>query len=232
LTAPQATVLVVDDEPINLRLLGRSLERDGHDVVTASDGAQALEVLAATRVDIVLLDVLMPGLDGYEVLERVQADPALRHIPIIMVSALDELDSVVRCIELGADDYLPKPFEPVLLRARITAGLARKRWSDLQLEYLEQVGQISAAAASVEEGGFVPGSLASVAGRTDELGRLARVFERMAGEIAAREQALVREVTQLRIEIDEANTAKQAEAITDTEFFRDLADRARELRER
>ena len=128
----QASVLVVDDDPVNRKLLSRSLERDGHRVTTAEDGHEAWEILQRDPFDVVLLDVVMPELDGCEVLERIEGDQRLCDIPVIMVSALDELETVVRCIELGAQDYLPKPFNPVLLRARITAGLAKKRLRELE----------------------------------------------------------------------------------------------------
>jgi adenylate cyclase len=131
-TQTQASVLVVDDDPVNRMLLSRSLERDGHRVTTAEDGRQAWETLQRDEFDVVLLDVLMPELDGCEVLERIERDTRLRHLPVIMVSALDELETVVRCIELGAQDYLPKPFNPVLLRARINAGLTKKRLRELE----------------------------------------------------------------------------------------------------
>src|SRR5438552_17835190 len=107
----------------------------------------------------------MPGMDGYQVLECIRSQPKFRHIPVIMISALEDVESVVRCIEMGAEDYLPKPFDPVLLRARIKAGLARKRLDDLEQEYLEQVGQVVVAAAAVEAGRFGRTQLGGVAGR-------------------------------------------------------------------
>ena len=130
--ATQAYVLVVDDDSVNRLLLARSLEREGHRVATAEDGHKALENLRADSFDVVLLDVLMPKMDGFEVLAQMQADNDLRRIPVIMISALEDIESVVRGIELGADDYLPKPFNPVLLRARINAGLMKKRLNDLE----------------------------------------------------------------------------------------------------
>ena len=130
--ATQAYVLVVDDDSVNRLLLARSLEREGHRVATAEDGQKALENLRAESFDVVLLDVLMPKMDGFEVLAQMQADNDLRRIPVIMISALEDIESVVRGIELGADDYLPKPFNPVLLRARINAGLMKKRLNDLE----------------------------------------------------------------------------------------------------
>ena len=230
MTETGASALVVDDDPTNRMLLSRSLEQQGHRVSGAENGKEALERLRSEPFDIVLLDVLMPELDGYETLERIQSDEKLRHIPVIMVSALEELESVVRCIELGAEDYLPKPFDPVLLRARLNACLAKKRLHDLELEYIEQVGHVVEAAVAVEAGTFDPGALVEVAGRDDALGQLARVFGRMAEEVRAREQRLREQVDQLRIEIDEARAARQVAEITDTDYFRDLELKVDELR--
>ena len=128
--AAQGFVLVVDDIEANRDVLTRRLERQGYAVATADNGRQALEKLRAATFDLVLLDIMMPEMDGYEVLQRLKADPALRPIPVIMISALNELDSVVRCIEMGAEDYLPKPFNPTLLKARIGACLEKKRARD------------------------------------------------------------------------------------------------------
>ena len=121
-------LLVVDDNDDNRYTLTRRLKRQGYDnVATAEHGRQALELMAARRFDLVLLDVMMPEMDGLEVLETMKADPALRRIPVVMISALDELDSVARCIELGAEDYLTKPFNPTHLRDRVRACLDRQR---------------------------------------------------------------------------------------------------------
>src|SRR6185436_11560997 len=111
-----ARILVIDDEPLNRMLLKMSLEQDGHIVTEAENGRRGLEVLAAAPVDLVLMDIEMPEMDGYAVLERRHEDAALRDIPWIVISAVDEMDSIVRCIQLGAEDYLPKPFDPVLLK--------------------------------------------------------------------------------------------------------------------
>jgi DNA-binding response OmpR family regulator len=138
----------------------------------------------------------------------------------------------VRCIELGADDYLHKPVDATLLRARLGAGLARKRLHDMQQDYLGQVAIVAEAAAAVEAGTYDPDSLTEVAARDDALGRLARVFSHMACEVAERERGLVRQVQQLRIEIDRVRTDREVSEITDTDFFRDLSERARTLRER
>jgi class 3 adenylate cyclase len=126
------SILVVDDDPINRRLLARALDALGHAVLTAADGREALAVLRASEPDVVLLDIVMPEMDGVTVLEQIKADPALRSVPVIMVSALEDVAGVIRCIELGAEDYLPKPFDPVLLRARVRAGLDKRRIQRLE----------------------------------------------------------------------------------------------------
>lgn len=135
----RAYVLVVDDDSVNRLLLSRSLEQEGHRFATAEDGRRALEMLRAESFDVVLLDVVMPEIDGFEVLAQMQADAPLRHIPVIMISALEDIESVVRGIELGAEDYLPKPFNPVLLRARINGCLMRKRLDDLERERVRDI---------------------------------------------------------------------------------------------
>ena len=132
-------MLVVDDIEANRDVLSRQLQRQGHVVSTAENGKQALEMLRAQTFDLVLLDIMMPEMDGYEVLQRLQADEALRHLPVIMISALSELESVVRCIELGAVDYLTKPFNPTLLKARIGACLERKRAHDRETHLFQQL---------------------------------------------------------------------------------------------
>ncbi len=222
--------LVVDDNRVNRMLLGRALTELGVDPIEAENGLEALEILAESPVDVVLLDLLMPELDGYGTLERLRADESLRHIPVIVITAVDELDSVVRCIELGATDYLPKPFEPAILRARLSASLAGKRLRDLELEYLEQVGHVVDAASAVEAGEFDAVSLDSVAARDDALGGLARTFARMADEVRAREARLRAEVRELRIEIDAGRESTKVAEITGSDYFKDLRSRAAELR--
>jgi adenylate cyclase len=136
---PAGRVLVVDDDPLNRMLLTRSLEREGHRVGSAASGQEALEILREKPFDVVLLDIVMPELDGVSVLERLKRDPVLQHVPVIMISAVDEIDTVVRCIEMGSEDYLPKPFNPVLLRARINAALAKKRLHEVERERVREV---------------------------------------------------------------------------------------------
>jgi len=199
-----AHILIVDDLEDNRAVLERRLRRQGHTVVAASGGHAALDQLGRERFDLVLLDVLMPDLDGLAVLERIKVNPATRDIPVIMISALDDVASVVRCIERGAEDHLPKPFDPVLLRARISACLEKKRLRDVELEYLQEVRRVIEAATAVEAGSYEAGTLAAVAQRGDELGRLARVFDAMANQVKARETRLRDQVEALRREIVEA----------------------------
>ena len=200
----QARILVVDDGAENREVLRRRLERSGHGVETAEHGRRALELLAARPFDLVLLDVMMPELDGFAVLEAIKGDPALRDIPVIMISALDEMPSIVRCIEHGAEDFLHKPFDPVLLRARINASLEKKRLRDQEMEYLREVGRVIEAATAVEAGTYQHGALGPVARRADELGRLARVFDSMVLQMKAREGRLRDQVRDLREEIEQA----------------------------
>jgi DNA-binding response OmpR family regulator len=225
-------LLVVDDNESNRDMLSRRLKQEGYGVCTAESGRQALDVVKAQPIDLVLLDVMMPEMNGYEVLQHLKAHGAWRDIPVIMISALDEIESVVRCIERGAEDYLPKPFDPVLLRARIGACLEQKRLRDQEVLYLQDVTHVTDAAASVEAGEFAGEMLAGVAKRPDALGQLARVFQRMAREVAAREQQLRQQIQVLQIEIDQAKKAREVSEITDTEYFQDLQEKAKALRHR
>ena len=142
-TPTDARLLVVDDNDDNRYTLTQRLQREGYDnILQAGDGVAAMDLLAAREVDLVLLDVLMPELDGYQVLARMREDPGLRNIPVIMISAIDELETVVRCIEAGAADYLQKPFNPVLLRARVQACLEKKRLSDETMRQLRVIRSV------------------------------------------------------------------------------------------
>ena len=132
--AERGDLLVVDDNRVNRLLVGRTLEQFGHRVAFAENGRLALEMLRTRPADLVLLDIEMPEMDGYQMLEALQADPKLRDIPIVMMSSLDEVDSVARCIEMGAEDYLFKPVNGILLRARVAASLEKKRLRDQQRE--------------------------------------------------------------------------------------------------
>lgn len=137
-TAP-ARILVVDDSAVTRGLLCRQLQRQGHQTLEAGNGYEALAMLQEFQVDAVLLDIIMPGMDGHQVLERMKADERLRHIPVIVISALDDMESITRCIEQGAEDYLFKPYNPVFLRTRLNAVLAQKRARDRERAYLQRI---------------------------------------------------------------------------------------------
>ena len=146
-------LLVVDDNKVNRLLLGRGLEQQGHTVDFARDGREAMEILQEQDFDLVLLDIEMPEMDGYQVLEKLASDLNLRNIPVIMTTALDEIDSVVKCIEMGAEDYLTKPVNPVLLKARINASLEKKRLRDEQRELIRKFAT-EEVAEDLESSGF------------------------------------------------------------------------------
>lgn len=149
-------LLVVDDNKVNRLLLCRSLEQQGYRVEMAENGLVALEMMHDKPYDLVLLDIEMPEMNGYQVLEKATSDLQLRDIPIIITSALEELDSVVKCIEMGAEDYLIKPVNPVLLRARIGACLDKKRLRDQQRELIRKFAT-SEVATDLETSGFALG---------------------------------------------------------------------------
>lgn len=132
-------ILAVDDLQENRELVARNLSRSGHIVITAASGEEALRVLEQSDVDVVLLDLLMPGMDGREVLRRIKDHPDWRATPVIVISGNQDMDGIIECIEAGADDYLFKPFNPVLLEARIKAGIERKRWHDREEQYRRQL---------------------------------------------------------------------------------------------
>jgi serine phosphatase RsbU (regulator of sigma subunit) len=132
-------LLVVDDNEMNRDMLSRRLQRQNHTVKVAENGRAALEMMEAEEFDVVLLDIMMPEMNGYETLAQIKSNPTMAHIPVIMITAVDEIESVAQCIQLGAEDYLPKPFNPVILKARVNASLEKKRLRDQQVAYLRQL---------------------------------------------------------------------------------------------
>jgi adenylate cyclase len=139
ITSEPGFILAVDDLKENRELVARYLSRSGHIVVTAASGEEALRTLGQTDVDVVLLDLIMPGMDGGEVLRKIKDNPDWRATPVIVISGRQDMDGIIECIEAGADDYLLKPFNPVLLQARIKAGIERKRWHDREQLYRQQL---------------------------------------------------------------------------------------------
>lgn len=157
------TILVVDDNEMNRDLLSRRLQRYGHTVVIAEHGRAALDQLARAPFDLVLLDIMMPELTGYEVLEIMKRDPALSHIPVVMITAATEDESIVRCLALGADDHLPKPFNPAILRARVTSSLAKKRLHDSEQRYAKSLERELEIGHEIQLG-FLPETLPTPTG--------------------------------------------------------------------
>lgn len=160
---PSPHILIVDDEPFNLDYLTQELEDSGCSLATAENGAQALASVQAQPPDLILLDIMMPVMDGFTTLAHLKADPATRDIPVIVISASSDLPSVVKGIQLGAEDYLPKPFEPVLLQARIASCLEKKRLHDLQQLYLKSLQRELEIGRQIQLG-FLPAELPSLPG--------------------------------------------------------------------
>jgi two-component system response regulator len=156
-------LLVVDDNETNRDLLAHHLESQGHTVAQAQNGRQALEMIQKDRFDLVLLDLIMPEMNGYQVLTHMKSDLNWKNIPVIMISALGEMDSVVQCIEMGAEDYLPKPFNPVLLKARINACLEKKRLRDMEQLYAESM-ELELEIGQQIQRGFFPNALPQLPG--------------------------------------------------------------------
>jgi phosphoserine phosphatase RsbU/P len=161
--AAAAHLLVVDDLEVNRDLLARRVARLGHTHAVAVSGREALVRLREARFDLVLLDITMPDMDGYEALAQMKADARLAHIPVVMVTAIDDVDSVVRCLELGADDYITKPFNPVVLKARIESSLSKKRVADLNAKLLQSLSREMAIAQQIQLG-FLPEQLPQLQG--------------------------------------------------------------------
>ena len=167
------TLLVVDDNEDNRYTLTRRLGREGFsNIATATNGREALELLRAKPIDLVLLDIMMPDMNGYEVLEHLKAEPQLQHIPVIMISAVDEIESVIRCVELGAEDYLSKPYNPTLLRARVGATLERKKLHD---QVRAQAADLAAWNQTLEQ---------RVADQLTEIERMGRLKRFLSPQIA------------------------------------------------
>jgi adenylate cyclase len=139
----KGAILVVEDNEVHRTTLVTRLERDGHGVTTAENGLRALDLMRSQPFDVILLDIVMPEMDGFQVLKHMKADPTLQHLPVIVITAVDDTESAVRCIEMGADDFLAKPFDLVILRARISAGLTKKGLHDLEQQHVEQMARLN-----------------------------------------------------------------------------------------
>jgi sigma-B regulation protein RsbU (phosphoserine phosphatase) len=226
-------ILAVDDDALNLDVLAQRLTRQGHMVSTAVDGEEALQRLREQQFDLVLLDVMMPKLDGHGTLAGLKADEKLRAIPVIMISALDELSSVVRCIEAGAEDYLPKPFNPTLLRARIGACLEKKALHDQEIELYNGLVQsqrdleneLKAAHRGMEE-------LDPEVRHDPKVVPLIRAFERMTSAMSRRQTDLRATIQDLEIQINRKSLSSQVKTIVTDPTFSAFTERARAMRAR
>jgi sigma-B regulation protein RsbU (phosphoserine phosphatase) len=160
---PRPKILIVDDEPFNIDYLEQELEDLNYDTVSAANGQAALGQVAAAAPDLILLDIMMPVMDGFTVLAQLKADQTWRNIPVVVISAMNDITSVVKGIELGAEDYLPKPFNPTLLRARVTACLEKKRLRDNEQLYLKGLERELEIGRQIQAG-FLPDSLPQLPG--------------------------------------------------------------------
>ncbi len=197
----KARILIVDDNLINRKKLRMAVENLGHDAEVAIDGAHGLKAAREGDFDTVLLDLLMPEMDGFQVLNQLKSEPALRDLPVIVISDLeDDTDAVTRAIELGAEDFLPKKFDPAILNARLGACLRKKKFRDQELTYFRRVAVLTNAAEIIEAGRFDDNSLNLREEATigDPIGRLASVILGMAREIHAREIKLLRRIQTLQ----------------------------------
>lgn len=156
-------ILIVDDEPFNVDYLEQELEDLNYETISATNGEEALQKITSEAPDLVLLDIMMPIMDGFSVLEKVKDNPAIRSVPIIVISANNDLNSVVKGIKLGAEDYLSKPFEPILLKARIQSSLEKKHLHDIQEKYLKSLEREMNIARNIQKE-FLPEKIPSVAG--------------------------------------------------------------------
>lgn len=193
-------VLIVDDSATNRLKLQTAVGNLGHDTELAEDGAAALDRLVRDGIDLVLLDIVMPGIDGYDVLRAMAAAIEMRDIPVLVISSLEYSEDVARAIELGAADFLTKQFDPVLLKARVTTCLERKWSRDRELQYLHEVHRLTESAKIIEKPQFDPTllGLGDISVRRDSLGDLARVFLEMATQVHRREMAYRRQISLLK----------------------------------
>jgi signal transduction histidine kinase len=206
-------VLVVDDQASNRDLLSRRLRRDGLRTLSAAGGAEALATLRDQPVDLVLLDVLMPDVDGYEVLRRMKREPTLAHVPVVMISALEEIQSVVRCIELGAEDYLPKPFNPVLLRARVNACLEKKKLRDREQQQTRELKEALQQLEATKDQLVMQERLASLGALTAGIAHEIKNPLNFVNNFAQLSVGLVEELREILKELDQPATDEKREEI-------------------
>jgi CheY-like chemotaxis protein len=204
--APKAKVLMVDDQPQLLRVLEKAISNMGHATTTTSSGHEALSLARKGDVDLILTDIEMPEMSGIDLLKALKSDEATWHIPVIVISGADDLFHITRCIELGAEDHIAKPYQPEILRARVTASLDRKWLHDLERDQRDGLAQMIEAAEAVERGTYSSDTLNGLRESMDGVGQLARVFDRMVSGVKAREGRLRDRLRMLQSEVIEGRT--------------------------
>ena len=232
-SARKGKILVVDDDPYNRDLLVQTLSRDGHILSTAENGEIALEMISNQAFDLVLLDIQMPGIDGHEVLRLFKGSQETALLPAIMISGLEDIDLVVECIEIGADDYLPKPCNLTLLRARVCSSLEKKFRYD---EDLALYRDLKRTQASIREQLVSAQKLASELSSDDDnevtIERLRQHFASMSTLLLEKDSALHETIQKLEVKISRQSVATQVKAITSDPAFKTLSERARLMRQR
>ena len=232
-SARKGKILVVDDDPYNRDLLVQTLSRDGHILSTAENGEIALEMISNKAFDLVLLDIQMPGIDGHEVLRLFKGSQETALLPAIMISGLEDIDLVVECIEIGADDYLPKPCNLTLLRARVCSSLEKKFRYDEDLALYRDLKQTQ---ASIREQLVSAQKLASELSSDDDnevtIERLRQHFASMSTLLLEKDSALHETIQKLEVKISRQTVATQIKAITSYPAFKTLSERARLMRQR
>ncbi|NKB73614.1 MAG: response regulator [Synechococcus sp. s2_metabat2_7] len=230
---PFGKVLAVDDDGFNLDILAKFLHKQGHVVTTAEDGLEALDILSKTSFDLILLDVMMPNLDGFETLKRIKEQENLLSTPVIMISALDELSSVIKCIECGAEDYLPKPYNSTLLRARVGACLERKAWVDRHLDLIDKLeesqkiidAEIKNSEAQLE---ILHDKYQGVV----DVIPLVDAFARMNASLVGQRRQIAETLQDVQIKINRTKVSAQVRTIISNPQFSSLSDRAKAMRAR
>ena len=232
-SARKGKILVVDDDPYNRDLLVQTLSRDGHILSTAENGEIALEMISNQAFDLVLLDIQMPGIDGHEVLRLFKGSQETALLPAIMISGLEDIDLVVECIEIGADDYLPKPCNLTLLRARVCSSLEKKFRYDEDLALYRDLKQTQ---ASIREQLVSAQKLASELSPDEDnevtIERLRHHFTSMSALLLEKDSALHETIQKLEVKISRQSVATQVKAITSDPAFKTLSERARLMRQR
>lgn len=231
--SPTGKILAADDDNYNLEILAKFLHKQGHVVTTVEDGQQALEALKVGSFDLVLLDIMMPNLDGFETLKCIKGRDDLMSTPVIMISALDELSSVVRCIEFGAEDYLPKPYNATLLRARIGSCLERKAWIDQNLKLIDQLERSqSKIDIELKEAAKQLDLLKTQFANDLNIEPFMKAFERINQSLVGQKRQIAETLQDLQIEINRKVVSAQVKSIVSNPDFMSLSERAKAMRDR